>query len=641
VIIGLVGRFCAGKNTVAQILRKDYGFHQISTRDILKEEFIKELTRVESVDNLREFANQCRERYGAEAFFGDAFTIAENGQHVVISDLFCVGEVEAVLEHGGRVIVVECGKDNEKDLLVRWKRYQYRIDTSHYYKDIIEFENHDTQNENLDITETLCPNISEVMKRAEYGVWNNDSLQSLSIQLDGVLKEIDSSILKTPNFEFLNQPKKLEGQINYELEKKHYVHEFLDRYFTGEGLSEDERNLASLSVPSQSLTQLSNQMAFKLTPIFLLENAEDSFKNYKSITPSTTDEELVLLLNKDEFNELHADLHANLTSNDLKIREGVRWNLGIIRKQNIRQFHPQAMRGLDDVNRGIPIQVPKKHFETLREFVIQAGDGEIPITELCKKERIIDVNQIKNSKVSTVIHDVIDHAWLFTLLREKGLFVKYKDFFESIGEPQFNDIYKREAEAIASIGFGVRLWADVEIGFTPIKPIAEIADLFQDLMGVQFDPRHSDALKKITQLTKNPLSRESQCLSFTFSNYLVELNEQRRKHGEIRLRHPVDKSDLGILDPEKSLDYLSFFIETHSELHNSKNRHRDHLLRAHIQLEQRLIEVDRNQNARAHEIFPLKLFDLNISTLTLPPARVKWMAKNFGFTARRDPAIYL
>jgi hypothetical protein len=140
------------------------------------------------------------------------------------------------------------------------------------------------------------------------------------------------------------------------------------------------------------------------------------------------------------------------------------------------------------------------------------------------------------------------------------------------------------------------------------------------------------------RLSKNPLSRESQSLCFVFSNYLVELDEQRRKYGEINRQNLETRELIGPLDPW-DLDYLSFFVETHKALLQSKNRHRDNLLRAHILLEQFLCSPATVKDTPELTIFPTKLLETPLDTVSIPYERVQWMASHFGFTAMRDPTI--
>ena len=178
------------------------------------------------------------------------------------------------------------------------------------------------------------------------------------------------------------------------------------------------------------------------------------------------------------------------------------------------------------------------------------------------------------NKASLAIHDALDHVWLFHLADLAGLFDKFRALWAGIGDPRRTDLFKREGEAVASIGFGTRYWANIDAGFVPLRFAEQIErhmDALFDLGGLE--GRHLDAWRISRELARDPISREAQSLGFVFSNYLVELDEQRRKHGTIKYRDPATGEVLGELNPW-SADYLSFFIEGHHLLNDSKHKHR-------------------------------------------------------------------
>ena len=142
----------------------------------------------------------------------------------------------------------------------------------------------------------------------------------------------------------------------------------------------------------------------------------------------------------------------------------------------------------------------------------------IPLIEVLKNKKILDVSGFQDSKISHAIHDTIDHAWLFWMLKERGLFEKYLGLFDAIGNPEATDIYKREGEVVASIGFGVRYWANIEAGFIPKVSITELAERFEIYFDQgELDDLHLDSYRKVRELVKHPMQREAQSLAFVFS----------------------------------------------------------------------------------------------------------------------------
>ena len=638
-IIGLVGRFCAGKNTVAEILEDDFGFEIVSTRAFLKERLRIRNTEFDSPQTLREYANERRLRHGAEYLVKQVVNMATTNDElvddlIVISDIFCVGEAEYLQKHlGGMLISVECSEVES-----RWNRYQSRIDTVNWIDSLEAFERNDEQDQ--DESGPNRPNVPAVSSIANEVIKNDGDKNDLKDQLHLLMIRLGIKPKEVSHNSETSEIRREASAENFQRERFKVASDFLERWFCGNELDPKVRDLAPLTNPSQSLDEFSNQFASRLVPIFLKKD-EDVFDQYKKISSSTIDEELALLLNRVEFEELHTNLHCHLDSKELELRRNVRRNLGQIQKQDRRQFLPEARRSVSDlIARGIQVRIYEDQIPKVVELQGKYSSGKEPILEALKNDRCVEVNEIADSKISTVIHDVIDHVWLFNLLKEKKIFGKYKELFDSINEPHNYDIFQREGEAVASIGFGVRLWANSKLGFASTVSIQDILEHFHSCIDNYFEQRHLTAFQEVVRLSRNPLSRESQSLCFVFSNYLVELDEQRRKHGEINRQNLETREIIGPLDPW-DIDYLSFFVETHKALLQSKNRHRDNLLRAHILLEQFLCSPATVKGTPELTIFPTKLLETHLDQVSIPHERVRWMAQNFGFTARRDPALYL
>lgn len=96
----------------------------------------------------------------------------------------------------------------------------------------------------------------------------------------------------------------------------------------------------------------------------------------------------------------------------------------------------------------------------------------------------------------------------------------------------------------------------------------------------------------------------------------------------------------GELDPF-SADYLSFFVEMHHQLLSSHNKHRDNLLRYHILLEEYLCAVGSGQLSPEQELVirVQDMKDIDFSQTKLPPSRIQWMTRNYGFSAIRDAIL--
>jgi hypothetical protein len=154
----------------------------------------------------------------------------------------------------------------------------------------------------------------------------------------------------------------------------------------------------------------------------------------------------------------------------------------------------------------------------------------------------------------------------------------------AMGHPEKLDIFRREGEAVASISYGVRAFEGVAAGFRPLIGSKDIVKMVREMRG-QLSERHTNALRIINNLESDGMEWRS--LGYTFSNYITELDEQRKAYGSIKYRDPKTRRVTEELSP-LSPDYLCFFIETHHALLDSTNKHRNALFYVHFLIEEYL-----------------------------------------------------
>lgn len=426
----------------------------------------------------------------------------------------------------------------------------------------------------------------------------------------------------------------------YRLEREYRATQFLRLWYHQPSLTPLERALAPLYAPMHAVDSIGNQFAKKIVPCFIDQDREIGRNRFREIVPNTTNEELALLLNDEQFDDLHGSLALHLDESEDDIRAAARENIDVIATTDRYQFGNVTHRGIERLREsGMVISIDPSGQEAIRDAGAVAGEGILPVTEYLKNEKILGVSGFMGSKISLAVHDFMDHVWTFDMLMKVGLIDTYAELFDSVGNPEATDIFKREGEMVASIAFGVRYFQTMPSAFGPVFPASAIeAHLDELFVGAQLDARHMNAYRTIKSLQKG--SMEWQSLGFAFSNYLTELDEQRRKYGTIKQRDPRSKRVIGELDP-LSPDYMCLFIDTHSEILASRNKHRDDLFRFHILLEEYLSSYAKG-NIPVDEPVTVKmggLRDIDFTKTTLPPQRIQWMANNYGFTATRDAIV--
>lgn len=435
-------------------------------------------------------------------------------------------------------------------------------------------------------------------------------------------------------------------ETNRALEVRHRALMFVTAALRLAHLSSRDRALAPLTRKEHCVQSLTNQFGARMITPLLCPSFEEAVRGFRELTAHTVDEELVVLLNDNQLHDLHQRLHYFLESVANEIDEAVSTRLdpnprvGAIALNDLIEFRGlNSERCLDAIRRnGLQLAVQESGLDEVK-CAVSAADatGGLPLTETLKNQRVMVVNGFGDAKVSLAVHDALDHAWFFEALLRDGQLERYSEMFDSIGDPANTDIYKREGEIVASIAFGVRYWSVVQRGFRPAWTADDLLRRFDTLFdNATLESRHLDAYRLLRRL--QPYSMEWQSLGFSFSNYLAELEEQRRKHGRIKQRDPITKGIVGELDP-MGPDYLSFFVEAHSLIMSSKQKHRDDLFRIHILLEEYLDQVGRSavplDEPLVVRLESLRTMDFDQTVLDAP--RLRWMFRNHGFSATREP----
>ncbi len=653
--IGVCGSACSGKDSVAEILERDFGFVHISTSKLVQDEVLNERKK-ETRENQTQVANSTRREYGGEYFVKEAIRLGANGSqstgNLVLSGIYCVGEAQYLLSQKGALLIGVVGpgvKDRFERLKARIAGKQDHMTYEHFKeRDLKENSGqHDWE-----------PNVEQVMRLANVVLENTSTIEDLRSKVHAAVKTATGrSPFRTdaPLDNSRSNGLKSIDQINenVELETRYEVFKFISDYFAvGNSLSPMEKALAPLISPSHAVNHIGNQIGQIIVDTFLDPLPSAALGKFRDLKPRTIQEEMILLVNDTEFLNCHQALARYLVQKRDQIYDSSVQNIKQIEINDDVQFNQKESRSVDAmISNGVRIRISSEAFEELERERDKHKSAMIPLIEVLKNKKILDVSGFQDSKISHAIHDTIDHAWLFWMLKERGLFEKYLGLFDAIGNPEATDIYKREGEVVASIGFGVRYWANIEAGFIPKVSITEVAERFETYFDRgELDDLHLDSYRKVRELVKHPMQREAQSLAFVFSNYLTELDEQRRKHGKIKRKDTRTKKILGELDPW-SPDYLSFFVEAHNLLLNSKNRHRNTLHLVHLLFEDFLNKNDSleggtlilHMNTVLNQWTELARDGDDLAAplmgLSLPPERINWILANPGFTAIKDQVV--
>ena len=640
VVIGVAGEIGSGKDTLAEHLVDKYGFLHISLSTVVARGR-KRSGLPENRHNQLTYANSKRDLHTGDYFVRLALEEADEvgAPRIVLSGIYCLEEAGHIQDLPDGFVVGVIGPDADT-------RYDMVVARMANKTDVMGRDQFDQMAHNESAgPDGKTPNVRKVMERADFTLRNQATLQEFFDSIDQMMSEHFPKIAPSArnNFERSGNaptPLSVYRAKVHELQRRHVASSFIEGVFKRKDLADPvDRVLAQFRQGLHPVHQITNDFMERLLEVLLPTGLTESLNKFRSLEPRTVDEEMVCLINDGQFRELHRSLHLHLGALEDAIVRDVTLLMVEHHECDDAQFANVKKRSLATMrNDGIDMVLDRDFVDVVAAAQREAGKGLVPVTELVKSEKILHVSDFEKSKISLTIHDFIDHLWLYDLLDRKGILKKHFPLFQSVGNPAATDIYRREGEIIASIGFGVRLWASQQVGFVPRRGMSDIANrMYQHFEScTELTPEIMDIHKHVRKLDRNPGCREAQSLGFVFNNYLIELNEQRRKHGEIKRIDVETETIIGDLDPW-SHDFMCMFVDVHRELLKSHNKHRDNLLRTHILVEEFL------SSEAALELRPINLGLTDLATEierpSIPHSRIEWMSRHHGFSAVRESSV--
>ena len=163
-VIGLSGRNCSGKDTLAEYLVKNFGYTHVSTGDILRAEAMKLYGNIER-ETLQKVAPAYKAAHGAGVFVELAL---KQPRPVVISGIRSMGELKAVkkVRGGGLIVFVDA------DPKLRYERMKKRARDAEADKSFKEFIQSDEKEKNTGPTDADY-RVDEIDEKADIHLDNS------------------------------------------------------------------------------------------------------------------------------------------------------------------------------------------------------------------------------------------------------------------------------------------------------------------------------------------------------------------------------------------------------------------------------------------------------------------------------------
>lgn len=178
-IIGITGTLGAGKGTIVDYLVKTKGFKHYSVRAFLIEEIQKRGLLVNR-DSMVSVANELRAKHSSAYIVEQLYVQAKaSNQNCVIESIRTLGEVIALQNKGHfYLFAVDAMRD------IRYARIQSRQSETDNISFEIFLQNEEREMQSADPNKQ---NISACINMADFVFNNNDTIDNLNKQVEGVL----------------------------------------------------------------------------------------------------------------------------------------------------------------------------------------------------------------------------------------------------------------------------------------------------------------------------------------------------------------------------------------------------------------------------------------------------------------------
>jgi len=180
-IIGVTGYLASGKDTVADYLIKK-GFNHYSLSDKLREILKKRQIEINR-DNLREVANQLRQRYGSD--FLAKKIIKKIKMPAVVTSIRTTQEVKTLKKNGGFYLIFV-----DAPLKLRFERLKKRGRENDETLTMAKFK---TQEKSEKSNDKFKQQLTMVAKIADFKIINNKDLKSLYKNVDKIIGELKNA----------------------------------------------------------------------------------------------------------------------------------------------------------------------------------------------------------------------------------------------------------------------------------------------------------------------------------------------------------------------------------------------------------------------------------------------------------------
>lgn len=181
-ILGVTGYLASGKDTVADYLIKEKGFHHISLSDILRED-LRRMGKPVTRETLQELGNELRTKYGGHILAERAIGRLDQEKNYVITSIGRVDEIYYLRKIKGFKLIFTDAPQKKR---FEWMSKRKREEDPKTFKEFLAHEKKESKGGGAQYRE-----FENTKKKADIILNNNSTIEELKKKVDKILKDIN------------------------------------------------------------------------------------------------------------------------------------------------------------------------------------------------------------------------------------------------------------------------------------------------------------------------------------------------------------------------------------------------------------------------------------------------------------------
>lgn len=261
--------------------------------------------------------------------------------------------------------------------------------------------------------------------------------------------------------------------------------------------------------------------------------------------------------------------------------------------------------------------------ETLDTTRDKITSPELPYSAQLIRERIVTVSGFDYARLLYLYHDVLDHMWLFSHIRDKGIEGRYADMFKDVGSPFDGFLLSRQSEMVSGIGFATRRYLSASDSLAAYAPDPkQIASALEGLGSD--DLRVTSAAERFAR--DDVVAR---CAAFALKDATSQLAEERRRWGSVKVLgrdengQSATEGVFSLFEPR----YVAFVMDVITSLTDNLPEYEAEQSRVNA-----IIEGLVRQYLQTGEASGSLALTNSVITQHIPSETMDWMNENKGFS---------